>query len=139
MRVPLQVMAIVLAVAPLSLAQSSACEALPSEAKIVLNQQFPNWRPKQTSDLSRDDKKLWLEMHPRECPGIAVGRFEQKDRNAYALLLVSKAGDNGGYKIIVLSKGSDGYSVRLLDHNDSGYPDSGLVISKGTTWHVLGL
>jgi hypothetical protein len=41
-----------------------------------------------------------------------------------------KTGENGGYQIVVLSKGSDGYSVRLLDHAETGSLDSGLVISK---------
>jgi hypothetical protein len=108
MRIPLQLIGIVLAITPLSMAQFSACEALPSDAKLVLNQRFSDWRPKQVSDLGGDDKKLWLEMHPRECPGIAVGHFEQRDRNAYALMLVPKAGHNGSYKIIVLTKGRMG-------------------------------
>lgn len=80
--------------------------------------------------MSGDDKKLWLDMHSRECPGIAIGHFEQRVRDAYALLLVSKTGENGGYQIVVLSNGSDGYSVRLLDHAEAGSLDSGLVISK---------
>lgn len=121
----------ILLLVPLSLAQSKRCDLLPSDAKVLVERQFPDWRPKALSDLSGYDKKLWLEMHAKECPGIALGHFEQADRVAYAILLVPKSGHTGSYKIIVLSKGSDEYATRLLDHADGKtYSDSGLVISK---------
>src|SRR4029077_7555180 len=86
-----------------------------------------NWRPKHLSDLSGYDKKLWLETHPKECPGIAVGHFEQPDRVGYAVVLIPKSG-HATSKIIVLSEGSDEYAIRLLDHAEGS--TSGLVISK---------
>ncbi len=120
--------------APLSLAQSSSvCRdaILPSQVQALLEKKFPDWRPKHVSDLSGYDKKLWLETHPRECPGIAVGHFEQADRVAYAILLVPRSGHTASYKIVVLSEVSDQYAVRLLDHaEEKGDSDSGLVISK---------
>jgi len=118
---------ILLAFVPVSLAQSDRCDLLPLQAKGLLDQRFPDWRPKYLSDLSGYDKKLWLETHPKECPGIAVGHFEQPDRAGYAVLLVPKSGHTAS-KIIVLSKGSDEYAVRLLDHAEGS--TSGLVISK---------
>ena len=122
---------IVLALAPVSLAQSNRCDILPSDAKLLAEQRFPDWRPKLLSDLSGYDKKLWLEAHPKDCPGIALGHFERPDRVAYAVLLVPKSGHTASYKIIVLTKTSDEYAVRLLDHAEgSTYSDSGLVISK---------
>jgi len=122
---------VLLAFVPVSLAQTNRCDVLPSQVKAVLDQRFPSWRPKLLSDLSGYDRKLWLETHPKECPGIAAGHFEQSDRVAYAVLLVRKSGHTGSYKIIVLSKVSDKYAVRLLDHAEgSTYSDSGLVVSK---------
>lgn len=126
---------IFLALAPASRAQSNVCQdsVFPLPAKQVLDQRFPDWRPKRTADLSAYDKKLWLETHPKECPGIAVGHFERPDRVAYAILLVPKSGHRASYKIIVLSDVVDEYAVRLLDHAEgSGGSDSGLVISKET-------
>lgn len=121
----------VLAFVPPLLGQSNRCELLPSDAKLVVEERFPDWRPKVLSDLSGYDKKLWLEMHPKECPGIAVGHFEQRDHVAYAVLLIPKSGHTGSYKIIVLSKAADEYAVRVLDHaEENTYSDSGLVISK---------
>src|SRR5215831_9240377 len=97
----------VLALVPVSLAQSNHCELLPS------------------------DKKLWVETHSKECPGIAVGHFEQPEHVAYAVLLIPKSGHTASYKTIVLSKTSDEYAIRLLDHAEGNtYADSGLVISK---------
>ena len=117
-----------LAFAPLLQAQDNRCAILPPEVNAVLNQQFSGWRPKVLFDLSGYDKKLWLEMHSKECPGIAEGNFERSDRLAYALLLVPKAADRAGYKIIVLSNSSGKYAVRLL--NQAKGTDDGLVISK---------
>jgi len=121
----------VLALVPVSLAQSNHCELLPSDAKLLVEQRFPDWRPKVLSDLSGYDKKLWVETHSKECPGIAVGHFEQPEHVAYAVLLIPKSGHTAGYKTIVLSKTSDEYAIRLLDHAEGNtYADSGLVISK---------
>jgi hypothetical protein len=121
----------ILTFVPISLGQSNRCELLPSDAKLLIGQRFPDWRPKVLSDLSGYDKKLWLEMHPKECPGIAVGHFEQPEHIAYAVLLIPQSGHTASYKIIVLSKTSDEYAVRLLQHAEGNtYSDSGLVISK---------
>jgi hypothetical protein len=121
----------VLLFVPVSLAQSNRCELLPSEAKLAINQRFPTWRPKVLSDLDGYDKKLWLEMHPKECPGIAVGHFERPDQVAYAVLLIPKSGHDANNKIIILSKAANHYAVRMLNHSE-GNPDSdwGLIISK---------
>ncbi len=122
---------VVLAFVPASLAQSNHCELLPSDAKVLIEKRFPDWRPKVLSDLSGYDIKLWLEIHPKECPGIVVGHFEQQEHAAYAVLLIPKSGHTASYKIIVLSETSDEYAVRLLDHAEGNtYSDSGLVISK---------
>src|SRR6266566_4932370 len=127
----LQLIALVLAFTSISAAQSNSCEVLPSDATAVLNQRFPVWRPKHLSDLSGYDKQLWLETHPRECPGIADGHFEQADQVAHAVLLVRKASHTASYKVVVLNKGSNGYAIRVLDHAESSADsDSGLVISK---------
>jgi hypothetical protein len=119
---------ILLVLVPLTLAQTQVCGVLPSDANALLKQRFPAWRPTYLSDLVGDDHNLWLETHPKECPGIAVGHFEQPDRDAYAILLVPKSGQTAGYKIIMLSKPSGEYVVRLLDKAEGS--DSGLVISR---------
>jgi hypothetical protein len=117
-----------LAFAPLSQAQDHRCDLMSLQAKAVLDQRFSGWRPKVLFDLRGYDKKLWLKMHSKECPGIAGGHFESSDRLAYAVLLVPKAAEKAGYKIIVLSKPAGEYDVRLLDQANG--TDDGLVVSK---------
>jgi hypothetical protein len=119
--------------APVSAAQApTPCgeAALPAPINDVLKAKFPQWRPKQTSDLGSDDQQLWLKGHEKECPGIAIGHFESKGVLSYAILLVPKSEPTSGYKIVVSSKGptGDAYSWKLLDHAE-GQSD-GLVISK---------
>ncbi len=128
--------AMVLAFAPVSIAQAhNTCRdaRLPSDAQLLIAKTFPDWRPKLVSDLGSEGQQLWLKAHPKECPGIAVGHFEELDSLSYGILLVPKSEVDGGYKIVVLSKvaTADAYSLRLLDHSEGQpYSNSGLVISK---------
>jgi len=105
-------------------------ETLPAEARLLLKKRLPGWRIKLPSDLEAYDKELWAKEHPKECPGMAVGHFEDASQVAYGLLLIPKSAAGAGYRIVVLAKSeaADGYSLRILDH-ESG-DDSGLVISR---------
>ncbi|HVH87199.1 MAG TPA: hypothetical protein VM912_10775 [Terriglobales bacterium] len=105
---------------------------MPSAAKALLNAKYADWRPKDVSDLGADDKNLWMIAHPKECPGIAIGHFEESDRLSYAVLLLPKSEHQHGYKIVVLRKlpAGDVYNATLLDHANGEYSSSGLVISK---------
>lgn len=112
----------------------SACrdEAIPTEVQQFIGKKFPGWRVKLTSDLVAYDKELWSKAHPTECPGIAVGHFENPDQIAYGLLLVPESGAEASYKIVVVakSKTADMYSFRMLDHAEGHGAGSGLAISK---------
>jgi hypothetical protein len=112
-------------------AQNTCSDAvLPPQARSLVKQRLPGWRIKLPSDLEAYDKKLWLKEHPKECPGIAVGHFEDSRRIAYGLLLIPKSAAAVGYKIVVLAKSesADDYRVRVLDEDRGS--DSGLVISR---------
>jgi len=123
---------IALGIHPAVQAQNTCeADALPSEAKSLINKKFPDWRLKRISDLEDYDRELWIKAHPNECPGMAAGRFELPNQIAYCLLLIPKSGAEASYKIVVLSGSTiDHYSVRVLDHADGPGADSGLVISK---------
>ena len=128
---------VILALAPVSSGQAkNTCRAtsLPPAATAVLDEKYPDWRIKNVSDLVADDQALWAKAHPKDCPGIAIGHFEESDRVAYAVLVVPKAKTRHGYKIIVLkeSPSGEGYAAKLLDQANGEYSDSGLVISKAT-------
>jgi hypothetical protein len=131
-RFHLLVWVVILVVVPASPAQvKPTCQtSLAPSARAVLASNYADWRPKDISDLGTDDKQLWLNDHPNECPGIAVGHFEEADRLSYAVLLVPKLELKHGYKILVLTPTGDGCAVRILDHADGEYSSSGLVISK---------
>jgi len=98
----------------------------------LLKVKFPQWRPKQLSDMGADDQQLWLNgPNEKESPGIAIGHFEFPDELSYAVLLVRKSDPSGGYKLLVFSKGptKDAFTWKLLDHAE-GQTCSCLVISK---------
>jgi hypothetical protein len=129
------VCAVILVIVPVSSGQlKNRCRvsSLPSGAKALLDTKYADWRPKDVSDLGADDKELWTKAHPKECPGIAIGHFEEPDRLSYAALLVPKSELKHGYKILVLRELpiGDAYSATLLDQADGEYSSSGLVISK---------
>jgi hypothetical protein len=92
MRFQFHYIAIVLTFLTVSVAQPNSCENLPSNAKLSLEQRFPEWRRNVLSDLSGYDRKLGLESHATDCLGIAKGHFEQPDHMAYAVLLLPKSG-----------------------------------------------
>jgi hypothetical protein len=129
------VAACILATVPISVAQAhDPCHnATPLEVGALISAKFPGWRIKQLSDLADYNHELWTKAHPRECPGISAGNFQDPDGLAYTILLVPKSDANAGYKIVVFSKVtiSEPYSVKILDHAEG--PTSGaanLVISR---------
>ena len=97
----------------------------------MLDEKYPDWRIKNVSDLVADDQTLWAKAHPKDCPGVAIGRFEESDRVAYAVV-VPKAKIRDGYKVIILKESPSGgdYVARVLDKSNGEYSGSGLVISK---------
>ena len=106
--------------------------ALAVPVDTLLKAKFPQWRPKQLSDMGADDQQLWSNgPNAKESPGIAMGHFEFPDELSYAVLLVRKSNPSGGYKLLVFSKGptKDAFTWKLLDHAE-GQTCSCLVISK---------
>jgi len=83
---------------PAARAQANACGVanLPAPIQDLLKNKFPSLRPKQLSDMSANDQRRVLETKKKECPGIAVGHFENKDQLSYAILLVAKSEPTGG-------------------------------------------
>jgi hypothetical protein len=120
---------------PLAAAQTpSPCDeaVLPATVTELLKEKFPQWRPKQVSDIDADNRQLWLEGPNAEaCPGVAIGHFESATNLSYAFLLVPRLNPNGGHKLVIVSKelNRDAYVPTLLDHAE-GQTFSGLVISK---------
>lgn len=115
-------------------------EALPSQARLLIQRKFPGWRIKLPSDLDDFDKRDWDQYHSKECPGIAVGHFEASTVTGYGLLLVPISAPEGGSTIAVLSKpaNTDAYSVKVLAHDEEPGASSGLVISRKRPGRYVG-
>ncbi len=94
---------------------SAACSdaALPAPINEALKANFAGWRPLRVSDLDGDDPKLWLQEHPKECPGIATGHFESLDSVSYALLLMPVAEKSavGPWQLVILKHRLNGTSL----------------------------
>ncbi|HKD80730.1 MAG TPA: hypothetical protein VKH81_13610 [Candidatus Angelobacter sp.] len=84
------------------------------------------------SDLISGDRALWAKAHPKGCPGIAIGHFEQSNFLTYVVLMVPKPRPTHGFKILILKKLPSGnnYTGQVLDQSDGEYSASGLVIAK---------
>lgn len=80
-----------------------------------ISERFPDWTAQGLSDLPAEYRNMWVKAHPKECPGIAVGRYTSKAENSYATLLLSKK-NTPGYKIVVLKSDTSGpAALRVLE------------------------
>lgn len=103
---------------------------IPKELGLYLNNEFPTFRPKLISDLDRDDRRLWSETHQKACPGFADGHFQSPDELSHALLLVSQSHPKGGYRLVVITRGTnDRFHSEILDSSDTA-DNSGMVIAR---------
>jgi hypothetical protein len=119
----------------LSVPRPTSCDAasLPAEIREVLKSKFAGWRSRRLSDLDVEDQKLWLDGPSKQsCAGIAIGHFENAKELSYAFLLVPESETVHGYKIVVLSRQTNGnYASNFLDQGDENAPPR-LVISKAS-------
>ena len=100
-----------------NLASAQVCE-LPANLSREIARRYPAWTVAQLSDLSMDDRQLFLAAHGAgACPGIVRGRFVATNDAAYAILL--RKGSNRQLHEMVLvarpSKGDFELRVALAD------------------------
>ena len=109
---------------------------LPISANDLIRTRFPGWRPKQLSDLPLDDRQIWLKEHANDCPGIAVGHFENADRLTYALFLVRQSDPTNGYKLLVFDEMAqkNAYILKPLEQAN-GPTYGGVVIETAPPGH----
>ena len=107
-----------------AIAESSLCALsyLPSEIQSHLKRDFGSWRVQEPADLGRYARARWEGKKPLECPGIAVGKFENGKMPSYAVLLVPQGHANAGYRFLVFSpqSGQPSYEMRVVDQSDKG-------------------
>jgi len=114
--------------------------ALPQEIQTKLDRNYPDWQPEKLENLDEEDRKLWTNAHPNDCPGIAIGHFESKNELSYALLLVSKPDrKRPGLRILVFSRPGPSAPcvVHLIGKWDTGtfYEGSDQVIATVSAGH----
>lgn len=97
---------------------------LPPEVQNRLKEEFASWKIQGPVDLSPRAHERWESEKPLECPGIAVGQFENARMRSYAVLLVPQAHADPGYKFLVFTaKGSQprSYGMEVIEQSgDSG-------------------
>jgi hypothetical protein len=107
-----------------AVAESSSCAVsyLPSEIQSHMKRDFGSWRVQEPADLSRYAHARWEGEKPLECPGIAVGQFENGKMPSYAVLLVPQGHADASYRFLVFSpqSGQPSYEMRVVDQSDKG-------------------
>ncbi len=88
---------------------------LPEEIQTKLEKSYSDWQPERLEHLDAEDRKLWTNAHPNDCPGIAIGHFELKNELSYALLLVSKPDrKRQGFRVVAFAR--TGPSATYIPH-----------------------
>jgi hypothetical protein len=100
-----------------SLCQS---DSLPSAIEHRLREEYGSWRVQDVANLSQRAHERWESEKPLECPGVAVGYFENAQIPSYAFLLVPIGNPDAGYRFLVFSQKTreSDYEVRILDKLD---------------------
>ncbi len=96
--------------------------SLPSDIQDRIKKEFGSWKVQEPTNLSGAAHERWRAEKPLECPGSAVGQFENGTSPSYALLLVPRDDSKVGYKFLVFTTrtGQPPYEVRIVDESDSG-------------------
>jgi hypothetical protein len=95
-------------------------DALPSAIQHRLREDYSSWRVQDVANLSKRAHERWESEKPLECPGVAVGYFENAKTQSYALLLVPVGNADAGYRFLVFNQktGESDYEVSILDKLD---------------------
>jgi hypothetical protein len=96
--------------------------SLPPDIQGRLKGEFGSWKVQEPPDLSPRAHERWESEKPLQCPGIAVGQFENAKTPSYAVLLVPEGHADAGYKFLVFSPkaGQPSHEMRAVDSGDSG-------------------
>jgi hypothetical protein len=95
--------------------------SLPPDIQNRLKEEFGSWKIQESADLSPRAHARWEDEKPLECPGIAVGQFENVKRPSYAVLLVPQGHADAGYRFLIFGPKTSqlSYEMRAVDRWDS--------------------
>jgi hypothetical protein len=102
------------------IATSCKLETLPSDVQGQLKEDLGSWKIEEPDDLGRNARERWGGERPLQCPGIAMGQFENNESQVYAILLVHRTRGVAGHKFLVFSSktGSVAHVKRILDQSN---------------------
>src|SRR5438094_639309 len=94
--------------------------SLPEPVQQILAQKFPGWRVWGSSDLTKEEREHWSKSkNTSDCPGLAVGHFENKEYLSYAFSLVPVDAEKRGWRLIVLTRNKEAaYQEKIIDKHD---------------------
>jgi hypothetical protein len=92
--------------------------------KLLSLKYYQQWRPIALGDLPKPHQRMWRRSLNRfDCPGIAMGHFEQKNELSYAFSMKPRDPRQTGWRLVVISKTRQGdYRDRVLGQTDERVP-----------------
>jgi len=92
-RTMLFMLGLCLALQECALAGPCDLKSLPDSIQASLAKEYPDWKIVTSSRLEKSDRDTWLQDYPKECPGMAKGRFSAEDYGYVFNLLKSSNGN----------------------------------------------
>lgn len=92
---------------------NSPCDNVPNDVQVSLRLES-GWSILETTDLIEEDRALWEQFHPGQCPGIAVLNFDGRGENGYALALVQFGNGRDREKLVLFTRKDGQLSKRVL-------------------------
>ncbi len=71
-------------------------------------------------DIDSDDQALWDKVREGECPGIAVGNYDDSKVKGYAILIIPRDSVKRQIKLLLFRKNSSGkYAAKTILETDN--------------------
>jgi hypothetical protein len=93
--------------------ESECSSLLPAEVRAALDIGYKGWRVLEYRDLASDIQDFWDKNHQKECPGVAIGRFDGK-HTAYAFIIIEEVDGTKQVKLMISEKRKDKHTLRVL-------------------------
>ncbi len=100
-------------------------DSLPQDIRSSLARNFNGWKIQEPADLSTRARTRWGAERPLNCPGIAVGHFQDAKNASYALLLIPANRSSSAYRLLIFTQqsGQQYYGFKAVGQTDSGAGD----------------
>ncbi len=95
-------------------------EALPAVIQNRLKRECGSWKVQEPTGLSPSAHERWEAEKPRQCPGVAAGRFQNVTTPSQAVLRVRRQHAGAGYRFPIFSPraGRLSYELKVVGQSD---------------------